>query len=196
MMNLRPAGGVMARLRLRIAALRALRLRFRTAVLLIAAMTISGGTLSGCGYYSFSGATIPEHLGTISIPIAEDNTISTLTGLDDRMTELLVDRFVRQTRLSLESDVEQADALLEVTLAQYRNVPTSVSGDEQATRNRITISARALYTDRTSGETLLDRTFSSFEEYDPFEPAEEESAAFAALEKIADDIFTAATSNW
>ncbi|NNF03064.1 MAG: LptE family protein [Rhodothermales bacterium] len=160
------------------------------------AVLVAAAVLPGCAYYSFSGATIPEHLGTISIPIAEDNTISTLTGLDDRMTELLVDRFVRQTRLSLESDTEQADALLRVTLAQYRNLPTSVSGDEQATRNRITITARALYTDRTSGETLLDRTFSSFEEYDPFEPAQEETAALAALEKIADDIFTAATSNW
>jgi len=148
------------------------------------------------GYYIFSGATIPEHLGTISIPITEDNTISTITGLDDRMTELLVDRFVRQTRLSLESDVEQSDALLEVSLTGYRNVPTSVSGDEQATRNRVTISARALYTDRTNGDALLDRTFTSFEEYDPEDPDQEEGAADAALEKIADDIFTAATSNW
>jgi len=165
--------------------------RLRAAIFLIAATS-----MSACGYYSFSGATIPEHLGTISIPIAQDNTISTITGLDDQMTELLVARFVRQTRLSLESDVEQSDALLEVTLSQYRNVPTSVSGDEQATRNRVTISARALYTDRTTGETLLDRTFSSFEEYDPEVSAQEEGAALAALEKIADDIFTAATSNW
>jgi hypothetical protein len=153
-------------------------------------------TLSGCAYYSFSGATIPENLGTIAIPIAEDNTISTLTGLDDEMTSLLIDRFVRQTRLSLEPDADEADALLRVTLDQYRNVPTSVSGDEQATRNRVTISARAVYLDRTNGTTLLDRSFSSFEEYDPFTPAEEEVAASAALEKIADDIFTAATSNW
>lgn len=167
-------------------------MHLRAAVLLLV-----GCTASACGYYSFSGATIPAHLGTISIPIVEDNSISTLTGLDDRMTDLLVDRFVRQTRLSLESDVDQADALLEVTLSQYRNVPSSVSGDEQATRNRVTISARALYTDRTSGETLLDRTFSSFEEYDPLlDPDEEGRAASVALEKIADDIFTAATSNW
>ena len=165
--------------------------RMQTALLLLA-----GASLQSCGYYSFSGATIPEHLGTIAIPIVEDNTISTLTGLDDRMTDLLVDRFVRQTRLSLESDIEQADAVLDVTLVQYRNVPTSVSGDEQATRNRVTISARTLYTDRTTGEVLLDRTFSSFEEYDPFQPDQEDSAAVAALEKIADDIFTAATSNW
>lgn len=170
---------------------------FLTATHLCAAvLMLASASVSACGYYSFSGATIPEHLGTISIPIVNDNTISTLTGLNDEMTDLLVDRFVRQTRLSLESDVEQADALLEVTLSQYRNVPTSVSGDEQATRNRVTISARALYTDRTTDETLLDQTFSSFEEYDPFAPAQEEVAASTALEKIADDIFTAATSNW
>lgn len=194
-MNLRRrSGGDFRVMRPRVRSSRMRRLRDWRAGAAI--LLLSGAALSGCGYYSFSGATIPEHLGTIAIPIVEDNTISTLTGLNDRMTDFLVDRFVRQTRLSLESDVDRADAVLDVTLTQYRNVPTSVSGDEQATRNRVTISARALYTDRTNGEVLLDRTFSSFEDYDPLDPDQEDSAASAALEKIADDIFTAATSNW
>ena len=28
--------------------------------------------LSGCGIYSFTGASIPDHLGTVAIPLAED----------------------------------------------------------------------------------------------------------------------------
>ena len=160
---------------------------------LIAAIMLG---LSGCAYYSFSGATIPDNLQTIAIPLVEDNTLSTLNNLDEQMTNLLIDRFVRQTRLSLEPDVEDADAVLRVSIGRYQNVPTSVSGDEQATRNRVTIGVQATYLDRTSGETLLERSFSSFEEYDPFRPADEGVAAEAALEKIADDIFTAATSNW
>ena len=152
--------------------------------------------VTGCGYYSFSGATIPEHVGTIAIPQVEDNSISTITALDERMTQLLINRFVRQTRLSLEPRSVEADALLQVEILRYINAPTSVSGDERATRNRVTITVNVTYNDQVEDRPFLSRTFSSFEEYDPFEPENEEAAALASLAKIVDDIFTAATSNW
>ena len=60
----------------------------------------------------------------------------------------------------------------------------------------MTIAAQVTYVDQVNDVDLVGRTFSAFEEYDPFDPAQEETAAFAALEKIADDVFTAATSNW
>ncbi|MDA0378283.1 MAG: LptE family protein [Bacteroidetes bacterium] len=150
----------------------------------------------GCAWYSFTGASIPEHLQTVAIPLVEDNTVSTVTGLDDEMTRLLVDRFVRQTRLNLETDEQSADALLRVVINRYTNQPTSVSGQEQATRNRVTVAVQVTWVDQTTGTDLVSRSFSAFEEYDPFDPSQEETAAFAALEKIADDVFTAATSNW
>lgn len=163
------------------------------AMLVILALSLGA---AGCAYYSFTGATIPEHLSTIAVPLVEDNTVSTVTGLDDELTRLMVDRFVRQTRLNLETSETNADALLTVTITRYQNQPTSVSGQEQATRNRVTITARVAYQDQINDAELVGRTFSAFEEYDPFDPSQEETAAFAALEKIADDVFTAATSNW
>ena len=152
--------------------------------------------VSGCGYYSFSGATVPQHIGTIAIPQVEDNSISTLAGLDEQMTQLLIERFVRQTRLSLEPRDAAADALLQVEITRYVNAPTSVSGNERATRNRVTITVNVTYNDQVENKPFINRTFSSFEEYDPFDPTNEEDAAVASLEKIADDIFTAATSDW
>lgn len=164
---------------------------------------LSGACLliaSGCAYYSFTGATIPSHLSTIYIPLVEDNTISTLTTMDDELTALLVDRFVGQTRLSLQPDETQADVVLRARIDRYANQPASVGGQERATLNRVTISVSAEYVDVTNDETIFTRTFSSFEEYDPTDPerglAGEEDAALAILEQIADDIFTAATSNW
>lgn len=150
----------------------------------------------GCSYYSFTGASIPEHLSSVAIPLVEDNSVSTVTGMDEEMTQLLIKRFVQQTRLSLDQNDTSADALLSVVITRYSNQPTSVSGDEQATRNRITVNAQVVYSDQTTNEELLNRSFSAFEEYDPLDPSQEETAAFAALEKIADDVFTAATSNW
>ena len=83
--------------------------------------------LNGCGYYSFTGATLPEHLNTVAIPLAEDNSLSPLTTLDEALTELLVTRFVRQTRLSLETSEDDADAVLTATIDRYTSAPTSVT---------------------------------------------------------------------
>ena len=150
----------------------------------------------GCAYYSFTGATIPSHLSTIAVPLAEDRSVSTVTGLDEQLTRLLVDRFVSQTRLSLEPSDSQADAVLTASIDRYQNQSTSVGGDERATRNRVTISVTVTYRDQVQDREVLRRSFSAFEDYEAQNPDEEGAAAAAALVKIADDVFTAATSEW
>ncbi len=153
--------------------------------------------LPGCGYYSFSGASIPSHLTTIAIPLAEDNSLSPLTALDQALTDLLVDRFVRQTRLVLTTEDNEADILLTSRISRYTNAPTAVSGQERAQFNRVTVTVSARYYNRVDDDAL-ERSFSNFDDYDPLEGGleAEETAALAALESIADDLFTAATSNW
>lgn len=155
-------------------------------------------TTPGCGFYSFTGASIPEHIQTIAIPQVVDNSVNTFPTLGDQMTELLINRFVRQTRLSLVENEEDADAVLTVELQRYSNTPSSVSGEERAALNRVSLTAGVTYIDQTGEDEkeLLQRAFTSFEEYDPINLDQEEVAAVAALENLADDIFTAATSNW
>lgn len=154
--------------------------------------------LGGCGYYSFTGATIPAHLSQISIPLAEDNSAGPVTTLGDDLTRLLIERFVGQTRLSLQPDEEESDVVLTTRIDRYSNDPAAVSAQERAALNRVTIVVHARYFDRSRNEEILQRTFSSFAEYDPatdgFEG--ELAAARVALTNIADDIFTAATSDW
>lgn len=155
-------------------------------------------TSTGCTYYSFTGATIPARLNTIAIPLAEDNSVSSVSTLDEDLTQFLVDRFVGQTRLTLETNEDNADATLTARIQSYSNQPTAVGGEERATLNRVTIEVAVTYYDQVEDQELLSRTFSSFEEYDPVEDGleGEEIAANAALENIAEDIFSAATSNW
>ena len=153
--------------------------------------------LSGCAYYSFSGASIPSHLTTIAIPLVEDNSVSPITVLDEALTELLVDRFVRQTRLALVENESEADLLLTARIDRYTNAPTAVTGRERAQFNRVTLSVFARYYNRVDDEAL-ERSYSNFDDYDPLAGGleAEEAAALAALENIADDLFAAATSNW
>ena len=153
---------------------------------------------SGCGYYSFTGASIPAHLTTIAIPLADDNAASPIGTLDEQFTLLLQDRFVGRTRLVLEPDETQADALLTAVIERYTNQPAAVGGEDRAALSRVTIGVRVRYFDQAENQEVLNRTFSNSQDYDPAtEGLEGEiAAATTALENIADDVFTAATSNW
>lgn len=163
-----------------------------------AALAFLSVLLTGCAYYSFSGASIPSHLQSIAIPQVSDNSASPLTTLDDGLTDLLVERFVRQSRLSFASAETDADAVLNAQIEGYRNEPTSVTGQERATLNRVTITVSVRYYDRVNEEVLMSSSFSGSEEYDPVAEGldGERRAAASALEDIADDVFTQATSNW
>lgn len=165
---------------------------------LAGALLLLLAVVPGCGYYSFTGASIPPHLKTVAIPLVEDNSLSPLTTLGETLTELLISRFVRQTSLSLETNEEDANAVLTATITRYANAPTSVTGEERAELNRVSVTVSVRYYDNVEDKEILQRTFQSFEDYNPLEGGldAEEEAARSALANIADDIFTAATSNW
>ena len=151
---------------------------------------------TGCGNYSFTGASIPEHLGTVAIPLAEDATSNPIPDLGGLLTERLVQRFVRQTRLELATDETRADAVLSTEIRQYSVRPAAVGGEYRAALNQLSITVSTRYTDRVEEREVFQRSFSASFEYDPSDFSGEEEAASEALDDIADDIFQAATSNW
>ena len=160
-------------------------------------LILLAASFSGCAFYSFSGANIPSHLETISIPIVQDNTSSPLNTMGNDLTDLLTDRFVDRTSLSLTTNDADADALLSARIQQYTNRPTGVS-DERATTNEVTIRVQVRYVDQAENEELLNQTFTGAASYNPVEAglSGEQQAAQNALQNVADDIFSTATSNW
>mgnify|MGYP006278581063 CR=1 FL=1 len=161
---------------------------------LLLALTL---TLSGCAFYSFTGASIPSHLQTIAVPIAEDNTSSPVPSLGSDLTNLITDQFVDRTSLSLNNNETNADAVLSSRILRYTNQPTGVSGDERATTNSVQIQVQVRYVDQVRDSTMLEQRFTGSAEYDPGRGiGAEEEAARLALERVAEDIFTTATSNW
>jgi hypothetical protein len=163
------------------------------AALVLAALLLPAG---GCGLYSFTGATIPAHIQTIAIPPVDDRSVGAPAGLDQRLTELLIDRFAGRTRLSLVSDEEAADAVLFAEIDRYGNEPAAVTGGEVAALNRVTVSVRVRYMDRVQDRERLARSFSQRETYDAASIDLELTTAEEVLIRLADDIFTAATSDW
>ena len=160
-------------------------------------LTSSFLLLTSCGIYSFTGASIPEHLRTVAIPLAEVRAQGTVPDLDRALTDALIERFADQTRLVLEPDEEAADAVVRATIERYTIAPVAVTGDEVASLNRVTVAVAVRYQDRVEDEERLARSFSASADYDPGEGAAGEAEAAArALDQLAGDIFTAATSDW
>ena len=152
---------------------------------------------AACGIYSFTGASIPEHLRTVAVPLAEVRAQGAAVDLDRQLTDALIERFADRTRLSLEPDEEAADAVLRATIQRYTITPVAVTGDEIASLNRVTLVVDIQYRDKVQDEDRLNRSFTASADYDPAEGAAGEAAAATlALEQIAGDVFTAATSNW
>ena len=152
---------------------------------------------TSCGIYSFTGASIPEHLRTVAVPLAEVRAQGAAVDLDRQLTDALIERFADRTRLSLEPDEEAADVVLRATIQRYTITPVAVTGDEIASLNRVTLVVDIQYRDKVQDEDRLNRSFTASADYDPAEGAAGEAAAATlALEQIAGDVFTAATSNW
>lgn len=157
------------------------------------------GLLAGpaCGVYSFSGASIPDHLRSVAVPNAEMRATGGPPGLDQLLTDALVGRFADRTRLSLETDEAEADAVVRATIEQYAVAPAAVTGDNVAALNRVSIAVRVVVQDQVEDQVLLERRFSAAEDFAPGEGLQGEADASAsALEQIAQDAFTAATSDW
>lgn len=151
-----------------------------------------------CFKYSFTGSSIPAGVNTIYIPFFPDRSNSGLGDLSDRLNTALIERFINQSRLRLARNEDEADAILDGSITSYSNRPFSITGDEQANRNQvsITVSASFAYTDREQPE--WDKPFSGNFTFDPTEDpiAGEQEAANEALEQIANNMFNEAVSNW
>jgi len=153
---------------------------------------------TSCMSYSFTGTSIPNDVNTVYIPFFPDNSQSGLGDLSDRLYNAIVNRFVNQSRLSLNNEEESADSWMEGAIQSYRNRPFSVGGDEQANLNEIQIVVRATFQFANSDEPIYSKSFTGTATYDVLDnPVDGElDAAAEALQQIANNAFNDAVSNW
>lgn len=154
--------------------------------------------LGGCFRYSFTGTSIPEDVNTIYIPFFPDQSNSGLGDLSDRLNQALVDRFINNTRLQLSNSQADADAVLDGVITRYTNKPSTVSGNEQTTQNRVDITVTATFRFKNADEPEFDKSFNGYAHYDPNEDPinGERNAASEALDLVARNMFNDAVSGW
>lgn len=153
---------------------------------------------AGCFRYSFTGTSIPEGVNTIFIPFFADQSSSGIGDLSDQLNRSLVNRFINQSKLRPANNRGEADAILEGSIVSYQNRPFSVTGEEVADQNQVSITVRATFSFRDEEKPEWSKSFVGTSTYDPNEdPIEgERTAAEEALTQISNNMFNDAVSGW
>lgn len=151
---------------------------------------------NGCCIYSFTGASVPEHLKTIAIPIADDRSGGAEPGLREKITGVLTQKFIDDNTLQV-SDKSTANAILECTIVSLTDAPAIVSAGEQIATRRITISVQVVNKDLVKRKTLFEKTFSNYGDYPSGGSIDSRRTAIEeAIEKITQDILLDTVSGW
>ncbi|MDE6623568.1 MAG: hypothetical protein K2K30_04175 [Alistipes sp.] len=153
----------------------------------------------GCGVaikYSLSGASIPPDAKTFSVAYFPNNATMVSPILSSTLTDALVDIFSRRTRLT---QVEEGgDFAFEGEIVNYTSVTASVSSDDYALLNRLTITVKVRFTNAVDEKASWSRTFTAYEDYDSTLLLTEAEGTLIPeiVDKLVTDIFQASASNW
>lgn len=160
-------------------------------------------SLSGCGNYTFTGASLGPDVKTISI----DNFFNDANGGPPNMSQLFTEeiRDYYQANTNLALVPENGDLLLEGAITRYEFVPVAprASGSNEVAdvagliRLNITVSASYIntYDDEFNFENKSFTFFADFDsDRDP--SSVEEELIEEIFDQIIFDIFTATVANW
>ena len=153
--------------------------------------------LNACvsGGYSFTGASIGE-AETIRVHHFPNRASVVNPTLSNTFTEALKDKFVQQTDLNLTNG--NADMEFEGEITSYRITPQAIQGNQTAAVNRLTVSVKVKFINRTEESQNFETSFSAYSEYESSKSltSVESDLIDEIVEKLTEDIFNKAVVNW
>ena len=172
----------------------------KSSIITVLAFSVLIGTAAlinfGCCTYSFTGASVPEHLKTIAIPVAEDRSPAAIPGLREQLTDNLIRKFIDDNSLQV-TERTTANASLECVITTVTDAPAIVSAGEEISSRRLTVTVKVLYKDLVQRKTIFDKNFTNYGDYVPADVTNNRDTAIqTAVEKISEDILLAVVSGW
>lgn len=153
--------------------------------------------ISGCSY-SFTGASIPNHIKTIAVPTFMDNSGKGESNLATRFTYQTIQEFIDDNNLQI-VDKKYSDAIINCTISRFTELPATIAGNETVNNMRITIAVKVEYRDLVEKKKIFEQTFSNYADYDntssDFQTART-SAINEVIEKVSEDIVLGVVANW
>ncbi len=149
-----------------------------------------------CGVYSFTGGDAGD-AKTIQIDYFPNNATLVEPIVSNKFTIALQDLFLQQTNLSLTRT--NGDLHFEGEITDYRIVPISATAEQTASQNRLTVTVRVRFYNKTKDEDDFEKTFSFFSDYGADKQLTGsilEDALNEIFERITQDIFNASLAKW
>lgn len=154
--------------------------------------------LSACAY-SFTGASIPENMKTVTVRFFENNAPLVIPTLSQDFTESLKTRIRNQTRLSLTNN--DGEAIFEGRITAYDIQPIALQNSNQpvASMNRLSITVAVKFTNSLKPEDSFEQSFTKYYDFslDGASLQSKEPEAIAQVSKqLTEDIFNRAFAQW
>ena len=151
---------------------------------------------SGCGIYTFSGASIPAEAKTVSVQYFPNNAQLVNPLLSNALTNALNDMFVNQT--TLQSVAQNGDLALEGEITGYSTAPIAITGNQTAAMNRVTVTVNVRFTNKYDESNDFEQRFSQYQDYSSSQDlnAVQDVLVEQIIEDLCQDIFNKAVVNW
>ena len=166
-------------------------------ILFFSILTLSF-TLLGCGFYSFTGASIPPGTETFQVNYFENTADLVEPGLERDFKIELEDLIQNQTNLNLVTS--NGDLLYEGEITEYRISPTNATAQNTAAQNRLTITVKVnFYNRKKEDDNLENQSFSFFYDFSgsvQLVGSQKATAHEEILERLTQDIFNATLAKW
>lgn len=154
-------------------------------------------TLNSCGFYSFTGASIPAGVETYQVNRFENTALLIEPGLERDFKLALEDLIQNQTNLVLVPS--SGDLVYEGEITEYRISPTTATSEQIAAQNRLTISVKLRFFNKKKEDDDLEQSFSFFYDFPGSEQligSQKTTAHEEIFERLTQDIFNATLAKW
>jgi len=131
-----------------------------------------------CGYYSFSGSSLPSNIRTVAVPMFENKTSE--FGVREDITDAL---------------------MVSGTIVNIREQAGAYNTDEKVNEIRVYVSVQAKFEDLKKHKVIWEESITQWGTYNPNLPPGDEGSTRQdgineAVEKIVADIFNKTVSGW
>lgn len=154
-------------------------------------------TITSCGFYSFTGASISADTKTFQVNRFENNSLLVEPGLEVTFRNTMIAILENQTNLNNVNS--NGDIVYEGEITEYRISPTTSTANNTAAQNRLTISVKVHFYDKNDPEAEFEQNFSFFHDYEgtaQLSGSVKDTAIEEIFERITQDIFNASLAKW
>ncbi len=155
------------------------------------------GIITSCKVnYSFTGASIPADVKTVSVKTFQNYAPLANPNLTQTFSEALKDKFLAQTNLDVVA--KNGDLQFEGSITGYTITSLAIQGNETAALNRLTVTVNVKFTNTKDTKQNFERSFTRYADYDSSQNLTtiEDNLLKDINDQLTQDIFNNAVSNW